>query len=46
MEFFLQEIFREVNTISTKALDAKISSFVVNIKSELEKIKEQIQNVE
>ncbi len=46
MEFLIQEIHREVNTISAKASDAEISHNVVEIKSELEKIREQIQNVE
>ena len=46
MEFLLQEIHREVNTISTKANDAGISQRVVEIKSELEKIREQVQNIE
>ncbi len=46
MEFLIQEIHREVNTISNKANDAGISQRVVAIKSELEKIREQIQNIE
>jgi uncharacterized protein (TIGR00255 family) len=46
MEFLLQELHREVNTISTKANDAGISQRVVEIKSELEKIREQVQNIE
>jgi len=46
MDFLLQEIHREVNTISAKANDAEISQRVVEIKSELEKIREQVQNVE
>jgi uncharacterized protein (TIGR00255 family) len=46
MEFLLQEINREVNTISNKANDAGISQRVVVIKSELEKIREQVQNIE
>jgi uncharacterized protein (TIGR00255 family) len=46
MDFLVQEIYREVNTISTKANDAGISQRVVEIKSELEKIREQVQNIE
>ncbi|MCX8116518.1 MAG: YicC family protein [Desulfobacterota bacterium] len=46
MDFLLQEIHREVNTISSKASDAYMSQRVVEIKSELEKIREQVQNVE
>jgi uncharacterized protein (TIGR00255 family) len=46
MDFLVQEIHREVNTISGKANDAEISQRVVEIKSELEKIREQVQNVE
>ncbi len=41
-----QEINREVNTISAKANDAVISQRTVEIKSELEKIREQVQNIE
>jgi uncharacterized protein (TIGR00255 family) len=46
MDFLLQEIHREVNTVSSKANDAEISQRVVEIKSELEKIREQVQNIE
>jgi uncharacterized protein (TIGR00255 family) len=46
MDFLLQEIHREVNTVSAKANDAEVSQRVVEIKSELEKIREQVQNVE
>ena len=46
MDFLLQEIHREVNTVSAKANDAEISQRVVEIKSELEKIREQAQNIE
>ena len=46
MDFLLQEIHREANTISSKANDAEISQKVVEIKSELEKIREQVQNIE
>jgi len=46
IEFLLQEINREVNTIASKSSDATISQVVVEIKSELERMREQIQNVE
>ncbi|MFB0506801.1 MAG: YicC/YloC family endoribonuclease [Thermodesulfobacteriota bacterium] len=46
MDFLLQEIHREVNTISAKANDVLISQKVVEIKAELEKMREQIQNIE
>lgn len=46
MDFLIQEIHREVNTLSSKANDAEISQRVVEIKSELEKIREQVQNIE
>jgi uncharacterized protein (TIGR00255 family) len=46
MEFLLQEIHREVNTVSAKANDVVISQKVVEIKAELERMREQIQNIE
>ena len=46
LDFLLQEINREVNTVSAKANDAEISQRAVEIKSELEKIREQVQNIE
>ncbi|RPJ08287.1 MAG: YicC family protein [Deltaproteobacteria bacterium] len=46
MDFLLQEIHREANTISSKANDAEVSQRIVEMKSELEKIREQIQNIE
>lgn len=46
LEFLMQEIHREVNTMSNKGNDASISSRVVEIKAELEKLREQVQNVE
>jgi uncharacterized protein (TIGR00255 family) len=46
LDFLVQEINREVNTTSAKANDALISSRAVEIKGELEKIKEQVQNIE
>ncbi len=46
LDFLVQEMNREVNTISSKASDASISRAAVEIKGELEKLREQIQNVE
>jgi uncharacterized protein (TIGR00255 family) len=46
LEFLTQEMFRETNTIGSKASDVEISRFVVEIKSALEKIRELVQNVE
>jgi uncharacterized protein (TIGR00255 family) len=46
LEFIAQEMGREVNTIGSKANDAEISRHVVEVKSALERIREQIQNVE
>jgi len=46
LEFLVQEIHREVNTISSKAGSAEISLKVVEIKNELERIREQVQNIE
>jgi uncharacterized protein (TIGR00255 family) len=46
MEFLLQEMNREVNTIGSKAMDSAISHQVVALKSELEKMREQVQNIE
>jgi uncharacterized protein (TIGR00255 family) len=46
LEFITQEIFRELNTLGSKSNDAAISQRVVACKAELEKIREQIQNLE
>ncbi len=46
LEFIIQEIFRELNTLGAKANDAAISQRVVAGKAELEKIREQVQNLE
>jgi len=45
LDFILQEINREINTIGSKASDARISLNVVLVKNELEKIREQVQNI-
>jgi len=46
LDFITQEISREFNTLGSKANDADISQFVVVCKAEMEKIREQIQNIE
>jgi uncharacterized protein (TIGR00255 family) len=46
MDFLLQEMHREVNTIASKSNDAPVSQRVVDIKSELERLREQMQNIE
>lgn len=46
LDFIIQEMNREVNTIGSKANDLAITNIVVNIKSELEKMREQVQNIE
>jgi uncharacterized protein (TIGR00255 family) len=46
LDFLLQELHREVNTLGVKASDAAVSASVVEFKAELEKIREQVQNVE
>jgi len=46
MDFYLQEMNREVNTVGSKSADVGISQIVVDIKAELEKIREQVQNLE
>ena len=46
MDFLIQEMNREANTIGSKASDAAIAQLVVDLKSEIEKMREQIQNVE
>ena len=46
LDFLMQEMNRETNTIGSKATNARIARIVVNVKGELEKIREQIQNIE
>ena len=46
MDFLIQEMNREANTIGSKAQDGQIAQMVVDLKSEIEKLREQIQNVE
>ncbi len=45
MNFLLQEIGREINTIGAKSTDVKITKLVIDLKDEVEKIREQVQNV-
>ncbi len=46
MDFLTQEMGREINTIGSKSMDYRISHLVVDVKAELEKVREQIQNIE
>ncbi|KPU43985.1 hypothetical protein OXPF_21500 [Oxobacter pfennigii] len=46
LDFLVQEMNREINTIGSKANDVTIARYVVDVKSEIEKIREQIQNIE
>ncbi len=46
LDFLLQELNREINTIGSKAGDLTVGSLVVEVKSELEKMREQVQNIE
>ncbi len=46
LDFLTQELLREINTIGSKSSDVKVTHAVVDVKSELEKIREQLQNVE
>jgi uncharacterized protein (TIGR00255 family) len=46
LDFLCQEMFREINTIGSKANDGEITKHVVTFKTELESVREQVQNVE
>ncbi|RDW17893.1 YicC family protein [Oceanobacillus chungangensis] len=46
LDFITQEMHREVNTIGSKSTDAKLSEWTISLKGEIEKIKEQVQNIE
>lgn len=46
LDFLTQEMHREINTLGSKSADSEISSYVIKIKSELDKIREQVQNIE
>ncbi len=45
-DFLVQEMFREINTVASKANDIEMSQIVINVKAELEKVREQLQNIE
>jgi len=46
LDFLIQEFLREVNTLASKINDAKLAHLTVDLKSELEKMREQVQNIE
>jgi uncharacterized protein (TIGR00255 family) len=46
LDFLCQELGREINTIGSKANDTRITQTVIEMKGEVEKIREQVQNVE
>ena len=46
LDFLAQEMFREINTIGSKANDVRITRVVIHFKTELERVREQVQNVE
>lgn len=46
LDFLVQEMNREANTIGSKANDITITGYMLEIKSEIEKIREQVQNIE
>ncbi len=46
LDFLVQELNREANTLGSKGNDTEMARIVVDIKAEIEKIREQVQNVE
>jgi uncharacterized protein (TIGR00255 family) len=46
LDFLIQELNRETNTIGSKANSTEVAQLVVDMKSEIEKIREQVQNIE
>ena len=46
LDFITQELFREINTIGSKANDASIAGLVVEAKTVIERVREQVQNIE
>jgi uncharacterized protein (TIGR00255 family) len=46
LDFMMQEMNREINTIGSKSNDSGVTSLVIKIKAEMEKMREQIQNIE
>lgn len=45
LDFIMQEMHRETNTIGSKSMDPKISEWIISLKGDIEKIKEQVQNI-
>jgi uncharacterized protein (TIGR00255 family) len=46
LEFLIQEMFRETNTIGSKSYDVEIARLVIDIKTAIERLREMIQNIE
>ena len=46
LNFLVQELNREVNTVASKANDAEIAQLMVSVKEEIEKVREQVENLE
>jgi len=46
LDFITQELYREINTIAAKTTELSISQYIVDMKTEIEKIREQVQNIE
>ncbi len=46
LDFICQEMFREANTVASKVSDIKLSELAIDLKAELERMREQVQNVE
>lgn len=46
LDFIAQEMHREINTIGSKVSDSELSNYIVDLKSEVDKIREQVQNIE
>lgn len=46
LDFLAQEMYREIHTIASKAVDGEVISLTISMRSELEKIREQVQNIE
>ena len=46
LDFICQEMFREANTVASKVSDIKLSEKAIDLKAELERMREQVQNVE
>lgn len=46
LDFIIQEMNREANTIASKSIDINMTNYVIEIKNTIEKIREQVQNIE